>query len=154
MNIIYGKGTCYINSPVNVRYVSIKYRGLINTKHKHKEVIKSENNKLYIVNMQSKSIFSNLNNNIGILYKPTINEDSELFKYIGEFRIISAKVNDRNIPVEVFGVDYPNLINSKPENMGKPENYKGNYKFGRVPRKKTLKGRKNKTLRQLPKGGY
>ena len=154
MNIIYGKGTCYINSPVNVRYISIKYRGLINTKHKHKEVIKSENNKLYIVNMQSKSIFSNLNNNIGILYKPTINEDSELFKYIGEFRIISAKVNDRNIPVEVFGVDYPNLINSKPENMGKPENYKGNYKFGRVPRKKTLKGRKNKTLRQLPKGGY
>ena len=154
MNIIYGKGTCYINSPVNVRYISIKYRGLINTKHKHKEIIKSENNKLYIVNMQSKSIFSNLNNNIGILYKPTINEDSELFKYIGEFRIISAKVNDRNIPVEVFGVDYPNLINSKPENMGKPENYKGNYKFGRVPRKKTLKGRKNKTLRQLPKGGY
>ena len=155
MNIIYGKGVCYINQPVNVKNISIKYRGLINTKHKHKEIIKSENNKLYIVNMQSKSVFVDLNNNIEILYnKPTINEDSELFKYIGEFRIISAKVNDRNIPVEVFGVDYPNLINSKPENMGKPENYKGNYKFGRVPRKKTLKGRKNKTLRQLPKGGY
>ena len=77
-----------------------------------------------------------------------------MFKYVGNFRIISAKVNDKNIPVEVFGVDYPNLINSKPENMGKPENYKGNYKFGRVPQKKTLKGIKNKTLKQLPSRSY
>ena len=34
--------------------------------------------------------------------------DIELFKWIGEFRIISAKVNDKNIPVEVFGIDYWN----------------------------------------------
>ena len=104
--------------------------------------------------MQSKSAFVDLNNDIAIFYNEPINIDSELFKYNGDFRIISAKVNDRNIPVEVFGIDYPNLINSKPENMGKPENYKGNYKFGRVPRKMSSKGRKNKTLKQLPKGRY
>ena len=155
MKIIYGKGSCEIDGSIEpIESIVIKYRGNIVIRHGFSELYNIIENNLYFRNLKSKSLLVHGNNQIHIGFVNGRDNLKELFKYVGDFRIISAKVNDKNIPVEVFGVDYPNLINSKPENMGKPENYKGNYKFGRVPRKMSSKGRKNKTLKQLPKGRY
>ena len=155
MKIIYGKGSCEIDGSIEpIESIVIKYRGNIVIRHGFAELYNIIENNLYFRNLKSKSLLVHGNNQIHIGFVNGRDNLKELFKYVGNFRIISAKVNDKNIPVEVFGVDYPNLINSKPENMGKPENYKGNYKFGRVPQKKTLKGIKNKTLKQLPSRSY
>lgn len=151
--IKYGKGTCEINSNEIIKSIEIKYRGNVYLHHKHIEITHFFENSMYAKNKKSKSLLIHGNNRIHIGFLNGL-QNSELFRYSGSFRIISAKVNNRNIPIELFGVDYPNLINSKPENMGKPENYKGNYKFGRVPRKMSSKGRKNKTPKQLPKRRY
>ena len=154
MKIIYGKDSCILQGASMTTEVVITYLGSPFLSHKHLEIIDILNqNQAKVRNGRSTSVIIHGNNQIHIGFLNGL-QDTELFKYSGQFRIISAKVNNRNIPIEVFGVDYPNLINSKPENMGKPENYKGNYKFGRVPQKKTLKGIKNKTLKQLPSRSY
>ena len=139
MKIIYGNSICELKSfDEPIKSVEINYRGNILIKHKHREVIQIINNNLMrIKNKNKTSTLLREKNKIKIEYQNEINV--ELFKWVGEFRIISAKVNDKNIPIEVFGVDYPNLIDSKPESMGKPENYRGNYKYGRVPQKRGRK---------------
>jgi len=148
MKIIYGNSICKLHNPLeNVISIEIKYRGNIIIKHKHREVVeKLSNNLIRVKNKNKTSTLKRMNNKIRIEYQNKV--DIELFKWIGEFRIISAKVNNKNVPIEVFGVDYWNMINSDWDSAGKPENYKGNYKFGCVPQKKTSKRRKNKTLRQ------
>lgn len=155
MKIIYGKGECSIEGFTEpIESIVIKYRGNIVLKHNFAELYNVIGNDFYFRNLKSKSLLVHGNNQIHIGFIDARDNLKELFNWVGEFRIISAKVNDKNVPVEVFGVDYWNLINSTWDSAGKPENYKGNYRFGRVPQKKTLKGQKNKTLRQLPKGGY
>ena len=81
-------------------------------------------------------------------------ELNELFKYNGDFQIISAKVNEKNVAVEVFGIDYWNSINSDWDYAGKPEIYKGTYKYGRSPKKQASKGLNNKKVTKLSSGGY
>jgi hypothetical protein len=155
MKIIYGKGQCSLSSTEGVKSIVIKYRGGISIAHNHLHFgAFLDGDRVLFNNYGARSLLVHGNNqvHIGVMNNGKINE--ELFTYIGEFRIISAKVNDKNVPVEVFGVDYWNMIDSDWDTAGKPENYKGNYKFGRVPRKKTLKGQKNKTLKQLPRGRY
>jgi len=139
MRIIYGNSICKLEGlNVSVGIIEISYRGNITIKHKHREVIQRiSKNLIRVKNKNKTSILTRTNNKIRIEYQNKV--DVELFKWIGDFRIISAKVNDKSIPVEVFGIDYPNLIDSKPESMGKPENYRGNYKYGRVPRKRGRK---------------
>ena len=155
MKIIYGKGTCEIDNNIeSIESIVIKYRGSIVIKHKFAELYNVVDNNFYFRNLNSQSLLIHGNNQIHIGFTNGRNDLKELFKYIGDFRIISAKVNNKNIPIEVFGIDYPNLINSKPENMGKPENYKGNYKFGRVPKKQALKGRKSSTSTQSSGRSY
>ena len=151
--IKYGKGSCEIKSNEIIKSIEIKYRGNVYLQHKHIEITHFFENSMYAKNKKSKSLLIHGNNQIHIGFLNGL-QDTELFKYSGQFRIISAKVNGKNIPVEVFGVDYWNMINSTWDYAGKPENYRGNYKSGRVPRKKTFKGQKNKTLKQLPKGRY
>ena len=155
MKIKYGKGECFIDYKVEeISSIVIKYRGAVTLNHDFMtidSILDDERALVKNINKNNMLVHGNNQIHIGFLNNPDLDK---LFDYRGDFRILSAKVNDRNIPVEVFGVDYPNLINSKPENMGKPENYKGNYKFGRVPQKKTLKGIKNKTLKQLPSRSY
>jgi len=152
MKIVYGNSICELHNPIeNVNSIEIKYRGSIIIKHPHREVVQKINNRRSrIRNKNSNSTLTHENNIITVLNYSELS----LFKWVGEFRIISAKVNDKSVPVEVFGVDYWNLIDSTWDTAGKPENYKGNYKFGRVPQKKTLKGQKNKTLRQSSNGRY
>ena len=151
MKIVYGNSICELHNPIeNINSIKIKYRGSIIIKHLHREVVeKIDNRRSRVRNKNSNSTLTHENNIITILNYSELS----LFKWVGEFRIISAKVNDKSVPVEVFGIDYWNLINSTWDTAGKPENYKGNYKFGRVPQKMTLKGRKNKTLRQS-RGSY
>jgi len=139
MRIKYGKGDCFLYFNGLISHISIKYRGDISLKHRHREIILINNGKVYFNNIKSKSSLYNNNNRIDIFFKKDIAPHDKLFNYNGDFRIISAKVNDKNIPIEVFGIDYPNLIDSKPESMGKPENYRGNYKYGRVPSKRGKK---------------
>ena len=54
-------------------------------------------------------------------------------------------MNKKNIPIEVFGVDFCELINSTFDSMGKPEQYRGSYKFGRVPKRRRRMKRKRLT---------
>ena len=152
MKIIYGNSICELHNPItDVISIEIKYRGNIIIKHPHREIVqKIDRRRSRIRNKNSNSTLTHNNNIITISNYSELN----LFKWVGDFRIISAKVNNKNVSVEVFGVDYWNMINSDWDYAGKFENYKGNYKFGRVPRKMSSKGRKNKTLKQIPKGRY
>ena len=155
MKLIYGKGECCING-INEKISSIviKYQGAVILKHKHAELINVLNNNLHFRHLKSKSLLIQGNNQIHIGFLPPLIELEELFRYAGEFKILSAKVNDKNIAVELFGVDYWNLINSNWDNAGKPERYKGTYTFGKMPRKKRLRGRNIKRLSKGSTGGY
>ena len=152
MKIIYGNSICELQNPIDdVRVIEIKYRGNIMIKHPHREVVyKIDNRRSRVKNKSSNSTLTHENNIITILNYSELS----LFKWIGEFRIISAKVNNKNVPVEVFGVDYWNMIDSDWDYAGKPEKYKGTYRFGRSPDKKTSKGRNNKKVTKLSSGGY
>ena len=146
MKIIYGNSVCELHNPIEaVKTIEIIYRGNIVIRHKHREVVaKIDSRRNRIRNNSSNSTLTKTNNSI------IINNYSglSLFRWIGEFRIISAKVNNKNITTEIFGVDYWNLINSNWDNAAKPEQYNGTYKFGRIPRKMASKGRKRKMLTQ------
>ena len=141
MKIKYGKGECFIDYKIEeISSIVIRYRGVITIRHNFMgidSILDNERAILNNVNRNNLLIEGNNQIHIGFLNNPK--DLNKLFNYNGDFRIISAKVNDKNIPVEVFGIDYPNLIDSKPESMGKPENYRGNYKYGRVPRKRGRK---------------
>ena len=141
MKIKYGKGECFIDYKIEeISSIVIRYRGVITIRHSFMgidSILDNERAILNNVNRNNLLIEGNNQIHIGFLNNPK--DLNKLFNYNGDFRIISAKVNDKNIPIEVFGIDYPNLIDSKPESMGKPEDYRGNYKYGRVPRKRGRK---------------
>ena len=155
MKIIYGKGICEIDNNIKpVESIVIKYRGNIVLKHNFAELYNAIGNDFYFRNLKFKSLLVHGNNQIHIGFLNARDNLKELFNWVGKFRIISAKVNDKNVPVEVFGVDYWNLIDSTWDSAGKPENYKGNYKFGRVPQKKASKSLKNSTSTQSSSRSY
>ena len=162
MKLIYGKGECCING-INeeINSVVIRYSGCVILRLKHAELVNVLNNNLHFRHLKSKSLLVRGNNQIHIGFLPPVIELEELFRYTGNFKILSAKVNDKNIAVELFGVDYWNLINSNWDNAGKPESYKGTYRFGRIPQKKgikrgkqRIKGRNIERLSKGVTGGY
>ena len=163
MKLIYGNSYCTLKENVeNIQNVVIKYRGRITIKHHHMEFIKRiDKTRGFFFNFGKKSLLINRNNTIKIGYNEEIVGDIELFRWIGEFRIISAKVNGKNIPVTVTNVDYWNLIDSKWDSAGKPEQYKGTYRFGKMPKRRSKRIRKGISKRLLTKtassssrGGY
>ena len=154
MKIIYGKGECSLEGFTEpIESIVIKYRGNIVLKHNFAELYNIIENDFYFRNLKSKSLLIHGNNqiHIGFIDNPDLDK---LFDFRGEFRIISAKVNDKNIPVEVFGIDYWNSIDSDWDYAGKPEAYKGTYQFGRSPKKKASNGLNNKTVTKLSSGRY
>jgi hypothetical protein len=129
--ITYGKGQCEITG--NYQSVVIKYRGRIVLKHEHLEFIEDiGNNNARVRNFKSKSMLIKNNNQIHIGFTEPQSEDKVLFRYVGEFRILSVKVDDKNAKITEQGIDYWNKINSTWDYAGKPEKYRGNYKFGKV----------------------
>ena len=156
MKIIYGKGECSLsNSNESIKSIVIKYKGSIALSHQYLHFgAFLSNDKVLLNNVNSKVLLVHGNNQIHIGVMDGGNVKEELFNYMGDFRIISAKVNNKNIPIEVFGIDTWNMIDSDWDYAGKPEIYKGTYKFGRVPQKKRSKGKKNKMVSRLPKGRY
>ena len=155
MKIKYGKGECFIDYKVEeISSIVIKYRGVVTLRHDFMtidSILDSERALIKNVNKNNMLVHGNNQIHIGFLNNPDLDK---LFDYRGEFRIISAKVNNKNVSVEVFGVDYWNVINSDWDYAGKFENYKGNYKFGRSPKKQTLKGRKSSTSIQSSSRSY
>ena len=136
--ITYGKGSCEITG--NYQGIVIKYRGRIVLKHEHFEFIEDlGNNNARVRNFGTKSMLIKNHNQIHIGFVKPQKGQKLLFRYVGEFRILSAKIDDKTAQITVQGIDYPNLIDSKPESMGKPEDYRGNYKYGRVPQKRGRK---------------
>ncbi len=137
MKIIYGKGECVIdkiNEPV--QSIIIRYKGNVILKHKFAELYNIINNNFYFRNLKSKSMLIHGNNQIHIGFITPQNELNELFKYNGDFEITSVKINDVNVNVELFGVDYYNLIDSNWDSAGKPEVYENTFIVGKLPKKR------------------
>ena len=147
MKLIYGKSYCTLHYGIeNVKSVVIKYKGSISIKHQHMEFVQRINRRSGIFNnFNQKSILIHNYNQIRIGFAKEVVGEIELFRWVGDFKILSAKVNKKNIPVEVFGVDYCEMINSTFDSMGKPEQYRGSYKFGRVPKRRRRMKRKRLT---------
>ena len=155
MKLIYGKGTCKLDRNIEpIESIVIRYKGIIVLNHKFAELINVIEDNLYFKNLKTKSLLVHGNNQIHIGFINPQNDLNELFKYNGDFKIISAMVNNKNIPIEVFGVDYWNLINSTWDNAGKPEDYKGNYKVGKIPKKKSNKFKNTNKVTKGSGGGY
>tara|TARA_R100000458_G_C8253229_1_gene229752 strand:- start:25 stop:492 length:468 start_codon:yes stop_codon:yes gene_type:complete len=155
MKIIYGKGQCSLSSMQDVKSIVIKYRGSVSVTHNHLHFgAFLDGDRVLFNNYGARSLLVHGNNqiHIGVMDGGEIKE--ELFNYIGEFRIISAKVNDKNVPIEVFGVDYWNMIDSDWDYAGKPEIYKGTYRHGRSPKKKASKRLNNKKVNKLSSRRY
>ena len=143
MQLIYGNSYCTLKYNIeNIRNVIIKYKGSITIKHHHMEFIKRiDKNRARFFNFGKKSLLIQKLNEIHIGYNEDTIGEIELFRWIGNFRITSAKVNGKSVPVTVTNVDYWNLINSKWDSAGKPELYKGTYRFGRTPRRRKRRSR-------------
>ena len=137
MKLTYGNSYCILKYNIeNIRNVVIKYRGSITLKHHHMEFIgRIDKNRARFFNFGKKSLLIKRDNEIQIGYNEDIVGEIELFRWIGNFRILSVKVNGKNVPVTVTNVDYWNLIDSKWDSAGKPELYKGTYRFGRTPKR-------------------
>ena len=148
MKLIYGNSYCTLHYGVeNVKSVVIKYRGAISIKHNHMEFLHQINRRNGMFNnFNRKSLLIRNNNQIRIGYAKEVVGEIELFRWVGEFKILSVKVNNKNVPIEVTNVDYCELINSKFDNMGKPEQYKGTYRYGRVPKRRRKKRMSSKRL--------
>lgn len=155
MKIKYGKGECFIEySAERISSIVIKYRGIVTLRHKFMtidSILDNQRALLRGVNKNNMLVHGNNQIHIGFLNNPDLDK---LFDYQGEFRIISAKVNDKNVPVEVFGVDTWNMINSDWDYAGKPEIYKGTYRHGRSPKKKASKRLNNKKVNKLSSRRY
>ena len=160
MKIIYGKGECLIDYSQNYKHISIKYRGEVALKHLHREIIKISGKKIYITNKGKTSFLYHIGNKIDIVFMKDPVNITKLFEYNGTFRITNAKIDDKNISVETKNIDYWNLINSKWDSAGKPEQYKGQYFVGNIPKrrivfKKRARGRlPTKTTTRRSGGGY
>lgn len=160
MKLIYGNSHCTLHYGVEaIRSVVIKYRGSIVIKHEHMEFLRQRNKRNGLFkNFEQKSLLIHNNNQIRIGYVKEVIGEIELFRWIGNFKILSVKVNGKNVPIKVFGVDFCELIDSKFDSMGKPEQYRGTYRYGRIPqrrRKMTTKKLSTKTTaRRSGGGGY
>ena len=154
MKLTYGNSYCILEYGVeNIRNVTIQYRGSITIKHHHMEFIKRVGkNRALFFNFGKKSLLIKSYNEIKIGYNEEIFGEVDLFRWIGEFKILSAKVNGKRIPVEVTNVDYWNLTDSKWDSAGKPEGYRGTYHFGRSPkmRRKIGRGTSSRGRGRLP----
>ena len=162
MKLTYGNSYCTLEYGVeNISNIVISYRGNITIKHHHMEFIKKVGkNRALFFNFGEKSLLIKSYNKIRIGYNKEISGKVELFRWIGEFKILSAKVNGKRISVEVTNADYWNLIDSKWDSAGKPEQYKGQYFVGNIPKrrivfKKRARGRlPAKTTTRRSGGGY
>ena len=147
MKIIYGKDSCVLQGN-NITDVVIHYRGIPYLSLKHLEIISVLNdNQAQVKNISSKSLLLHGNNQIHIGFIPSVDGELQLFRYTGYFKILSAKVNGDNVTIETKNIDYCELINSKFDNMGKPEQYRGTYRNG-VGVKRVSKG-----IRRASKSG-
>ena len=116
--LYYGKGDCSIQG--NISSITINYRGaiFITSKVPHRYYIKQKNNVLEI-----NTLFDT-------------HSLTELFSYIGEFRILSARANDlqgENVSISVNRVmDYTELLTTNSEDLTtKSEDLKVGYVYGR-----------------------
>ena len=114
----YGGGTCSIEG--HVASISIHYQG-----------------KLVITSQLPEGYYINNEKNVLIIDTAGIKQElSELFSYIGEFKIISVKAKniegDRIDVIVKRLMDYYELLNSKYENLTvKIEDLKTTYTYGR-----------------------
>ena len=155
MKLIYGKGNCNLDSIVEpINSIIIKYRGNIVLRHNFAELINVTDNNQYFRNLYTKSILIHGNNQIHIGFLEPLTEINKLFEYVGEFKIMSAKINNININFETKGVDFYELINSKWDNMGKPEIYKDSYQIGKVSKNRNKSRLSNQKPIKLNGGGY
>jgi hypothetical protein len=154
--IKYGKGICIIKYSTDIlKSVVIKYRGNPRLKHNHLSLdAMLGGDSVLIKNYGSKNLLIQGNNQIHIGFINGAEEEFELFRYTGLFKILSVKVNDKNIKITEMNIDYWNKIDSTWNTAGKPEQYKYNYQFGRGLKnkksklsKKLIKSRSNKTKR-------
>ena len=131
MKIIYGKDSCILQGASMTTEVVITYLGSPFLSHNHLEIIDILNqNQAKVRNGRSTSVIIHGNNQIHIGYKDAIDGEHELFKYTGHFKILTAKVNNESVTIETKNIDYWEKINSKWDNAGKWESYKGTYKRG------------------------
>ena len=131
MKIIYGKASCVLQGS-QITEVVIKYKGNPYLAHSHLEIISVLNkNQAQVKNINSNSLILHGNNQIHIGYKTAVDGELELFKYTGYFKIVSAKVNGDNVTIETKNIDFWNKIDSKWDNLGKPEQYRGAYRNGK-----------------------
>ena len=150
--IKYGKGLCEITGAY--QEVIIKYRGQLVLRHPHLEFVEDiGNNHARVRNWGSKSMLIRNHNQIHIGFVDQQIQDGVLFRYVGNFKILSAKIDGINATIELLGVDYWNLIKSKWDNLGKPEQYRGTYKHGKSSHKQPREGIKqsSKIKKQIKK---
>ena len=132
MKIIYGKSHCVLQGASQTKDIVIKYRGNPYLIHSHLEFISIINeNQASVKNLNSQSVLLHGNKQIHIGYKIPQDGELELFRYTGYFKILTAKSGGENITIETDSIDLCQLINSKFDNMGKPEQYKNTYQTGR-----------------------
>ena len=155
--IKYGKGICIIKySTYILKSVVIKYRGNPRLKHNHLSLdAMLGGDSVLIKNYGSKNLLIQGNNQIHIGFINGAENEFELFRYTGLFEILSVKVNDKNIEITEMNIDYWNKVDSTWNTAGKPEQYKGTYRYGRGGKvnkksklsKKLIKSQSNKIKR-------
>ena len=69
------------------------------------------------------------------------------------FKILSTKIDKKNIGIETQNIDYCELINSKFDTMGKPEQYGGTYQNGKGVKRSSKRRRTTQTTKTIT-GGY
>lgn len=161
MKLIYGKGICrlqYQQEPL--QSVIIRYKGSIVIRHYHMEYIKKiDNFNALFSNFSKDSLLVHSNNKICIGFlSEEVQDEIDLFRWVGNLKITSVIVNGKSITTELTGVDYWNLVKSTWNSAGKPEEYKGTYQFGKSPRRKKrrkqIRGRSTGiSLRRITSGG-
>ena len=145
MKIIYGQDSCILQGSL-VTEVVITYQGNPYLSHNHLEIIDILNqNQARVKNGNSTSVIIHGNNQIHIGFKDAIDGELELFKYTGFFKILTAKINNESATIETKNIDFWEQVNSKWDNAGKPEKYRGTYKSG------TGSKNRNKHMRNLLK---
>ena len=158
MKLKYGKGNCFLEySTDKLESVVIKYRGNPYLKHNYMNIAHFlGNDRILLKNSKARNLLIQGNNQIHIAFSDGAEKEFELFKYTGLFKILSAKVNNKNISITELNIDYWNKIDSTWDSAGKPEQYKNNYQFG-----KGMKNKKSKLSKKLIKsrskkikGGY
>ena len=140
--ITYGNGECFVDyTKEKISTIVIHYKGSVYLKHKFMSVDSMFDNGdalLNRVNRDNLLLEGNNQIHIGFLKQPK--NLNKLFDYNGDFKITSAKINDQVVTVKATNVDFYELIDSNWDNAGEPEQYKGTYVVGKVPRKRKLIG--------------